>query len=91
MLVCGRYLFHGAEGHSHLLAVVLDRAISLLFELESRIQNQFFACGLAEGLRPAGLPRVLLHFEVLVALRAAEAEGLRVDICADVSGWAAGG
>ena len=48
-------------------SVVLDRLIPPLLELERRVDGQFLAGALPEGLGPLGLARVLLLFEVLGA------------------------
>jgi hypothetical protein len=58
---------HGLECACDEVAVVAHGNVAALLELESAVDSHLLAVRAAEGLGPAELARVTLHFEVLVA------------------------
>lgn len=72
------HLLHGLHGLQPDFTAVFDWAVSLLFELEGRVDGEFFAHGLSVGFGPFHLPRVLLLLERGVAFRAAELKDFAV-------------
>mmetsp|Transcript_39583 Transcript_39583/g.99493 ORF Transcript_39583/g.99493 Transcript_39583/m.99493 type:complete len:271 (+) Transcript_39583:53-865(+) len=71
-------LLHRRHRLGHRLAIVLERPVAAALQLKRGILSELLPSCLAVRLGPAHLARIPLHFEVLVALGAAEVEHLRV-------------
>ena len=72
------HALHCHDGLAHQVSIVLDRAISSLFELERGIDREFFAARFAVSLRPGDLAGVAFFVEVAMAFGTAKSERFRV-------------
>lgn len=69
---------HGLDSLDVGLAIVNQRFVALLLELEDGVVGELLSVGFAVGLGPGDFTGVVFGFEVAVALRTAELEHLGV-------------